>query len=499
MIVTSEFMSIPLTSAFVPDLQWSSLDGINAVWTDSPGPFAAGIAFRVGRADEPLPRTGITHLAEHLALSRLGPKAYHENGSVDAAFATFHAVGDEEEASDFVQHAIRNAARFDAARLGSEAKLVDAEAKGAGPSLESQLLWTRFGASSFGLMHSPEFAPRVVDPMQVADWAVHHFVRNNAAFWFAGTPPRWLEVPLPDGEWQLPPSVEPVPSAERPCVSLSGSGAVAISFLMPRTAAADLAVRMLERRIVVLLHDERVVSRGITSRTMALGADVSHVSIAASCADQYAALVGRLMLDVIEAVIREGVTPRDIEMGAAATAADLANPASRVHLVKTQAERLLLGGRPQSPEELLREWQEMEPGSVAAELAAGTQSLLMIVPETVRWTDPRLPLMKDAAGPAVEGRQFHRRTESTHKGGATELTMGSDGISIGGSRDSTRTVRFDTCAGLFYGADDVRVVVGRDGTTIRVVPADWKDGKLIADYLDGVIPIGLRIPLDATV
>ena len=59
----------------VPDLQWGSLDGVSAIWTDSGGPFTAGIVFRVGRADEPLPHTGITHLAEHLALARFGPTA----------------------------------------------------------------------------------------------------------------------------------------------------------------------------------------------------------------------------------------------------------------------------------------------------------------------------------------------------------------------------------------------------------------------------------------
>ena len=486
------------TLASIPDLQWGSLDGINAVWTDSTGPFAAGIVFRVGRVDEPLRHTGITHLAQHLALARFGQEAYHRNGSVDGAFATFRADGDEDEASDFVQHAIRNAARFDAARLGSEVKAVDAEARASGPSLESQLLWTRFGCSGFGLMHSPEFAPRLCDPMQVADWAAHHFVRNNAAFWFAGTPPRWLEVPLPDGEWQLPPSLEPVPAAEHPSVSLSGSGVVAISFLMPRTAAADLAVRLLERRLVTLLQNERRVTREICCQALAIGADVSHVSIAVSCADQHAALVGRLLLDVIEAVLRQGVTRREVEIEAAVTAEELADPASRLRMVQTQAERLLLGGQPRTPEEVLREWRDMDPASMAAELAAATNSLLMILPETVRWTDPRLPIMSAPAGPVVEGRQFHRRAESQQHNGMTELTIGGDGISIGAGRGTARTVLFDACAGMLDGPEDVRVVVGCDGTTIRVVATDWKDGKVITDYLDRVIPTSLRIPLSAS-
>lgn len=488
--------STPIAQATIPDLQWGTLDGVNAIWSESAGPFVAGIVFRVGRADEPLPRTGITHLAEHLALNRFGPETYHRNGSVDGAFVTFQAAGDEETASDFIQHVIRNAARFDAARLGTEANVVNAEAKGMVPSVEARLLWTRYGARGFGLLNSPEFAPRVVDPMDVAAWAERHFVRQNAAFWCTGVPPRWLEVPLPDGTWMPPPPIEPVPQASKPGAIKAETGGVAISFLMPTTAAGDMAVRILERKALAVLRDDRGLSRQVERRTLAIGADTTHVTIMASCADENAALVGMLLLDVIESVIRDSVPMAAIEMGTAFVAAELADPGRRVQLVQAQAHRLLLGGQPQSPEQLLTEWRAIDSRAVATAMADATHSLLMLLPESARWTDTRMPLVEPPNAEPVVGREFHRKT-SEHGDGPSELTIGGEGISLRYGKHDVRTVPFEACAGVLYGPGDLRVIIGRDGTTIRVSGADWKDGNVAFEFLDRLIPNALRIPMVA--
>ena len=78
----------------LPTLERAEIDGIPVVWSDTTGgPFVAALAFRVGRTDEPLPQAGISHIVEHLALSRLGMQEYDHNGFVDATRTVFHSVG----------------------------------------------------------------------------------------------------------------------------------------------------------------------------------------------------------------------------------------------------------------------------------------------------------------------------------------------------------------------------------------------------------------------
>jgi hypothetical protein len=48
----------------------TSVDGVPAFWTHAGGGMAAGLVFRVGRADESLARGGVTHLIEHLRQAR---------------------------------------------------------------------------------------------------------------------------------------------------------------------------------------------------------------------------------------------------------------------------------------------------------------------------------------------------------------------------------------------------------------------------------------------
>ena len=60
--------------------------------------------------------------------------------------------------------------------------------------------------------------------MVVSAWAESRLTRANAVFWFVGVPPRWLELPLPEGEWRAPAASLEVP-LPTPCHgTFAGSG-----------------------------------------------------------------------------------------------------------------------------------------------------------------------------------------------------------------------------------------------------------------------------------
>ena len=76
-----------------PEPQRTEIDGIPVWFTDVPGPCLAGLVFRVGRCDETLPVSGITHMVEHLALYPLAPTRLDMNGTVGLLTTTFNVAG----------------------------------------------------------------------------------------------------------------------------------------------------------------------------------------------------------------------------------------------------------------------------------------------------------------------------------------------------------------------------------------------------------------------
>ena len=71
-------------------IEQTTVDGVPTLFAPAAGPLRAGLTFRVGRADETLARSGITHLIEHLALFHLNMADYHFNGSTGPVTTDFH-------------------------------------------------------------------------------------------------------------------------------------------------------------------------------------------------------------------------------------------------------------------------------------------------------------------------------------------------------------------------------------------------------------------------
>src|SRR5581483_10436757 len=76
-------------------LRQTEIDGVPTLIAPTSGPMTAGLTFRVGRSDETLATSGITHLVEHLALHRHGLAEYHYNGASSSTYTTFQAQGSE--------------------------------------------------------------------------------------------------------------------------------------------------------------------------------------------------------------------------------------------------------------------------------------------------------------------------------------------------------------------------------------------------------------------
>ena len=95
-------------------VQKTDLGGVSCFYGDAPPPFAATLIFRVGRVDETLRTSGLTHLVEHLVMPAEPPGRYERNARVDGLFAIFWASGRRDEVLEFVAGHLRSDSRASA-------------------------------------------------------------------------------------------------------------------------------------------------------------------------------------------------------------------------------------------------------------------------------------------------------------------------------------------------------------------------------------------------
>ena len=68
----------------------TEIDGVPCIWEAGEGPLQAGLVFGVGRADEQLSISGVTHAIEHLALHACPVASRLWTGSVNISNTALH-------------------------------------------------------------------------------------------------------------------------------------------------------------------------------------------------------------------------------------------------------------------------------------------------------------------------------------------------------------------------------------------------------------------------
>ncbi|HEX6867232.1 MAG TPA: hypothetical protein VF119_00430, partial [Candidatus Limnocylindrales bacterium] len=152
----------------------TEIDGVRTLWMDEPGPPMATLVFRVGRADEPTPLGGISHIVEHLALVGLGVQDYDHNGMVDAQWSMFMTAGQPDELPAFFDQVVAGLVDPPVDRLLIERRILREEREQRGPSIGGAARWFRFGYAGQGRGLGPaddELGLGWVGPDRVREWA----------------------------------------------------------------------------------------------------------------------------------------------------------------------------------------------------------------------------------------------------------------------------------------------------------------------------------------
>lgn len=473
------------------ELHTAEVDGVPAVWTDAPGPYAGGLLLRVGTVDETLRQRGTTHMLEHLALFGLGRPGEHSNGRVDTTTLGVHVVGEPVEVAEFLTRAADQLARPPVLRLEDEKGVLRAERAQQQRGILEELFTWRWGAFGFAMEAHPEYGLPLLDAEDLTRWAATYACRQNAALWFSGPPPAGLRVSLHDGDRRpLPdPYVSPLPAFR--AYFRSAKPVVALHGLVPRSAAAVAVSSLLHTRLVDDLRTARAAAYSPTAAYRPLTTDTASIAAVSDIVPgRDAEVVDRLMSTLGELAAPGGAVEAELDAHRRRVRASLEAPGAAIGHVTSAAWNLVHGAQVQGIDEILTELDALTPDDVVRAARHVDTTVVAQVPGGAQVQPLWVAAPESTSAPVTDGRTFAQR------GGEAQLVVGDAGVTLraGAAR---ATVRWENVAGVGEWDDGGRVVIGVDGLQLAVEPTLWRGGRHAVALIDRSAPWDRVLPLGA--
>ncbi len=456
-----------------PEIRETEIDGVRALWADAPGPLTAGLTFAVGRANETLSTSGLTHMVEHLVLATGETYEHAYNGMVDQTTATFLATGEPDQLAAFFRRTAESLARLPLDRLEIERQVLLTEEESRGGSPFDGVTWRRFGARGFGLAGLAEVGLRRVTADEVGAWAGERFVPDAACFWITGSPPPGVSLDgLPEGEPAAPPDPHAVlPRRDRRFVG-SSPGGCAFSMVAERSAALRVALWVIEERARREIRHERGLAYDVGIVHDVLGPRDAHVLVGVDALPDKAHDAANVLLDVVDAVASGGPTEEELAVAKRVMTSAFADVRSVPGLLVGVAKDVVLGGDLRLADEIVADIQAVQAADVAAAVYAASRSLLAEVPPGADLS-PRLePLADSGDRSVIEGRTFKTAPRAF---GGVEIVAGPSGVTYRDGKE-VRTVTYDELVAAIETAEGAVVLVDVTGGGIVLDPTEIPRG-----------------------
>ncbi|MFC9583747.1 M16 family metallopeptidase [Streptomyces yangpuensis] len=465
----------------------TTVNGVRTLLAPRSGPVTAGLLFRVGRADETLATSGITHLVEHLALHRHGLSDLHYNGATAAAYTHFAVTGTADDVVEYLNGVCAALRDLPVDRLETEKEILRTEAAGRGCGAADGMGVWRYGARSYGLVDCAETGLPAITAEDVRNWARTRFTAGNAVLWITSdTLPEGLDLTLPAGEWR--PAPEPTSALPAtPAYFQGADGVVVLSSVLPRSTAARLFADVLGKELFRELRQKGGYS--YTASAEYHPRDTGHATLFAyadALPAKQDALVGAFV-DVLAKLRAGRIEQADLDSVRASALAQFDGPELAASMLPAAAMNLLMRHR------------RLPVARARAEIEAVTVSDLHRVARDV-WADALVQVpgrgvdwagLTAAAPPEiVSGRRY-----SAVEDGKVALLVAKDGISLV-TPNRRVTVRYAECALMQVYPDGGRHLVGEDGFSITVEPTLYHlTGGALAPLDAGVPPASVvRMP-----
>ena len=358
--------------------------GVTGFVGESAGPYVGGLMFRVGRADESGPTTGVTHLVEHLSLPGQSRQEPDLAATVDNILTAFYAYGEPDEVGGLLSRTATTLGMLPLERLTTERAILTAEESAQGFNFNRLAFALRFGPITHGLVGYDEWGLEHLTPESVQGWADACFTRGNAAVWFTGEPPPGFELDLRDGEPEPfdTPAPRPIPYVDFPSLYASSPpGGVLLATVGRRTTALGIVSDVLLHRLADRLRYELGLVYAVESVRSPLTKDEIHTAILIDAAEANMRRVADEALEVLRRLAENGPTEDELEHERRRRRRDGSAAPELSSWLGFIAAQHLVGAPYESVADFVAEADAVTPASAAEALRGAAERLLLIGPE----------------------------------------------------------------------------------------------------------------------
>ena len=467
----------------------TEIDGVPCFWAKGPAPFSAALVFRVGRADETLPRGGVSHIAEHLVMPASPPREFERNARVENLFTVFWGSGAKDQVLGFLGQTAASILQPPFHRIETERRILLTEAAGNQTGPVEGAMSMRYGPAGHGLVGYDELGLHGLAEEDVRRWIADRFTSGNAAVWMTGAPLRRFRLELPTGTRLPPPHPAAIADVRFPCAFRRGpDDVVAVSFQARRSVALRSAFEILVARTWKALRYEHGLAYEIAHWYEPLTAEAAHATLWVNCLPHNLDAVQSRLLDLVDDLADRGPTAEELADEVATASRQLRDPLTTSATLHYACCEELFGAPPLTADELVRELEALVESDISSALAAARDELLLIV-------SPAASLARDlvdypTSSPyRVEGRRCRPTTlPASRTFRRSGLYVGTEGVSVETVDGDRSTVRFEDCVALLRWRDGNRGLWSRDGFYVHIDPTDWWGGKDAVRFVDARVP-----------
>ncbi|MFC0432980.1 pitrilysin family protein [Kutzneria buriramensis] len=438
----------------------TEISGIRTLIAPGNGPLAAGLVFRVGCADEPLSRRGLTHLVEHLALHRHGLIEHDANAATGITTTHFYTSGSEQAVVSYLTSVCDSLRDLPLERMAAEKTILRTEQ--ANRPHDPLLVW-RYGAVGFGAAGYPEWGLELITDDDVREWAATRFTRENAVLWIAGDVPAGLELTLPSGAAHPVPAItSTLPST--PAYFAEGSGKIMLSAIVERSARASLFSMVLERALFRALRTEDGNSYAVAAAYVPRDDEFATITaLADALPEKQDAVLGGL-LDVLTALRLGRVDADELETLRDKAETYLQRPEAVAAMLFTEAVDILYGRPRRALADFSAELAAVTVEDLREVAVQAMDTMLLQVPrgERADWAGfAEAPMWSEQA---TTGGEFPSLQKKDFK-----LILGYEGVSMV-SPHGVLTVLYAECVLMQCWPDGARRLIGADGVSVSIEP-----------------------------
>ena len=471
------------------ELKQFNCDSVPFFWIEAPAPYRVGLLFRVGRGDETLPVSGVTHLCEHLALSSFHSAPYPYNGAVDVNHTVFLCHGTAEESRAFLEGICRRLAALPVDQLDREKRILRAEAISRGASIVNAMMVDRFGAQGYGLIGMPELGLWSLDGEAVRDWASRWFTRDNAVGYVVGPAPLEASLPLPSGQRIGLPCINPLPHSYPAVVRYPGR-VVGMTALIPRSPKAFFAMGVILAQLQRVLRYEMGSTYHVLPAYLRLTTEMAYVSMTSDVAASQPADPILAFLKTLQDIADHGPKNEEVEQQRAAAMSALSAHGSEMGQADSAAFEALVGSAYTSWKVLEAAYSAVTSEEIRAISAALHDSTLYQVPAGLEVKLDGLAPLPAWSSWSVEGITF--QPEPFLTGLPERFVVGDRGLTLWVGKNPV-SVAWNQVAAVQAWGDGSRRVIGNERFQVNMSPTRVRKGSELTLMIDVHTDKGLRV------